>query len=187
MKVLFPNVKNEKRIKYFSIATTSLLLLFVIHCIGEIIIQFFVKSDSIIEKPLNIPCLGMLFGSSIFSTLLCGLGTDAQLLMTVNSIITIVFAISLVVSTMSLVKRKLWALFVVSIMYIIDSFILIPTIIIDCSRISNIVLSPIDYVLMILFHLIGLFLIVVSFLFFKLDENQLINDNNIKIDNFKDK
>lgn len=167
MKSFLNKIPNEKRKRIYSILTTSLLILFIIHCIGEVIVQIVVKTD----KPLtgnDIPCMGMTFGSSIFASLLSSSNSDAQIMISVSSIVTIVLALALVILALSVAKKRLWSLILSSAIYSVDSVLLIVSFIIDnTSQSINIHLSVIDYILSIVLHSIGVLIFVSIYLFYK--------------------
>lgn len=180
MKKPFDNIEVSKKRKVFSILSTTLLLFFIIQTLGCVIVQLVFKTDVDLIEKTKIPCLGMEFTTPIFATLLSSFSNNAQMIVTVNSIVTIVFALLCIFLAMSITKNKKWALYTCSSLYLFDTVLIIPTLIINSIKEIFITLSVVDYILIILLHLIGVTLFIFIYLFYS-DEKDIEKENGVYV------
>jgi hypothetical protein len=152
--------KLDKYEKFFSYTITGLIIIAIIHLIGEVIFQSFIKvnDEDIITGIIG---LGSLFNSASFSAILVSNRLSQVALKSIPAVISISIGILFIFLAMACKKSKFRLMLIAAILYFVDTLFVIPNIILSLSGNYLISFSVVDYVLSFVFHII--FLAILSF------------------------
>lgn len=133
----------------------------------------------------NLYVLGELFASSSFSAFLVAGQNSLQAMKTVPSIVAVVLGLGLIFLSTGAVKGKKKLYFISFLIYVFDTIMMIPAIIINLVVKSSVYYRVYDYILMILIHIVFLAIFVWGlFICKRLDayeEKKIQEENTIHI------
>lgn len=166
----FSNIQGDRRKKIFSNLCLFTMCLFIVHLVGQVLLQIFLKIDHTGNAFKVLPAFGLNFASTSMVSLLLSTSLDVKKINTITGIITIVLALGLALINNYMRKGKKTLLYIEFGIYMLDCLCMIPLSIIDHKLILPLNFSYIDYILCFLIHLIGVALFVFIYLFWPEEE-----------------
>jgi hypothetical protein len=136
----------------------------ILSLIGEIFIQSTLSLKTGMDTDLMFystpQTIGLTFSSAALAIVSLSNQTNLKLVLGISGMISILFALILIIFSSYSLKGKGHNIFICAIVYGIDTLCLIPLIILSASGKFGISLRPVDYSLQIAFHLIFLVLLI---------------------------
>lgn len=161
-------INNEEKYtqgrKTYSVLCSLPMVFAIIHAIGQIILQSLLKYDALTSTYSTVPALGMMFSSSLLGGLISSYKSNADLVNSISSVITILLTIlTILFATYSIKGKKAFNIATLS-LYGFDSICAVALIIFNYIGNAPIKLSVVDIVLTAILHLIFLASIVALFI-----------------------
>lgn len=151
-------ITYKKYRKAYSILTTCVMLVAIFHAIGQVLLPIFIELDESANAFKNIPGIGLMFSSALFSALTTSKKIDAQNVNAVSSCVTLLLTITIVFLANIATKGKKWGVYPIAALYVIDALFLVPIIILNGKYPLTISLA--DLIVNIIFHIIFCAMIV---------------------------
>ena len=154
MKELSP-ISYEKERKNYGLLCSLPIFISIIHAIGQILMQTFLTFDTASLTYSKVPGFGMMYASSMFSSLVSTSLNEAKGVNSIASIISVVLTILFISLSSAAVKGKKLPVLLNLIFYSVDTLFIIPTLILDGMNIYPLDVTVVDYVLVIVLHVFG--------------------------------
>ncbi len=164
--------------KKYGLLCSLPMLLAIVHSIGQILLQTFLKFNTETMSYSSCPGMGIMYSSSLLSSLLLSGRKNVDLVNSLSSVITIVFTLMMILFSSFAVKGKKGYVLAILITYSVDTICLLPLLLVNYLSSPLLKMTAVDVVLSILLHLI--FFAITLFLFFlsrKLDRYEQENTN----------
>lgn len=149
----------------------------ILHSIGQILLQTFLKFNTETLTYSSCPGLGIMYSSSLLSALLLSGKQNADLVNSISSVITIVFTLSMILFSSFAVKGKKGYVLAILVAYSVDSVCLLPLLLVNYLSLPLLKMTTVDVILSIILHLI--FLAICLYLYLlsrKLDHYEQENE-----------
>lgn len=159
------NAEYEKTKKRYGYLLAVPMLFAIVHAIGQILLQSFLRFNTETMSYTSCPGLGISYSSSLLSAILISGKQNADLVNSLSSCFSILFTILLILFSSFAAKGKHWGITALFLTYALDTAITIPLLLVDGLASFPLKLTVADQIMTPLFHLLFLgFLIYLLFL-----------------------
>ncbi len=144
----------EKTKKRFGFLLSVPMLFAILHAIGQILLQSFLRFKTDTMTYSACPGLGLGYSSSLLSAILVSGKQDADFVNSLSSCFSILFTILLILFSSFAAKGKLWGVSALLITYAIDTIMTLPLLLVDALASYPLKLALADKIMNPLFHLL---------------------------------
>lgn len=150
--------------KKYGLLCSLPIFLAIVHSIGQILLQTFLRFNLETLSYSSCPGFGIMYSSSMLSSLLLSGKQNADLVNSISSIITICFTLMMILFSSFAVKGKKNYILAILIAYSVDTVCLLPLLLVNYLASPLLKMTTVDVILSIILHVI--FLGICLFLYF---------------------
>lgn len=140
--------------KRYGLLCSLPIFLSILHSIGQILLQTFLKFNLETLSYSSCPGLGIMYSSSLLSALLLSGKQNADLVNSISSVITIVFTLMMILFSSFAVKGKKGYVLAILIAYSVDAVVLLPLLLVNYLTSPLLKMTTVDVILSVILHIL---------------------------------
>ena len=159
MKEIVDNTAYKKKRETYSLLASMPIVIAIVHLLATVFFQITLNYTEA-NGYTNLYAISLLYGSSIFATILASPTHDLSMLHSLPSLIGALVAIVMILCSSYAEKGKKSFLRYSLYLYILDTLFLLPSIVLSALKAEPISLTIVDMLLSVLLHAFSLFLLI---------------------------